>query len=163
MSARVSFLVLVLLSTLGQAPFDGQLKRVSLTCQTKVKAIPSKDIDSGVSLWTSVQADTGPLSLMSRTSSHTHVGFTFLDPVSMTSTTICGLSLLFLLGVAAWTIITVVWIVCTAVVLRIGPLTRRRTIVIKYYIISAGKQLKSTYVNVHNILWMIVVNHLTTK
>ena len=101
MSARVSFLVLVLLSTLGQAPFDGQLKRVSLTCQTKVKAIPSKDIDSGVSLWTSVQADTGPLSLMSRTSSHTHVGFTFLDPVSMTSTTICGLSLLFLLGVAA--------------------------------------------------------------
>ena len=139
MSARVTFLVLVLFSTLGQAPFVGQLKRASLMCQTKAKAIPCKDIDSGISLWTSVQADTGPHSLTSRTSSHTHVAFTFLDPVSVTSTTICGLSLLFLLGVAAWTIIIVVWIVCTAVVLRIRPLTRRRTIVITYYIISTGK------------------------
>ena len=59
MSARAIFLVLVLFSTLGQAPFDSQQKRVSLTCQTKVKAIPCKD--SGIPSWTTnVQADTGP-------------------------------------------------------------------------------------------------------
>ena len=42
MSARAIFLVLVLFSTLaiGQAPFDGQQKRVPLTCQSELKAIP---------------------------------------------------------------------------------------------------------------------------
>jgi hypothetical protein len=142
MSAGAIFLVLVLFSTLGQAPLDGQQRRISLTCRTKAKAIPCKDANTGIPLWTTgVQADTGPHSLTSRTSSYNHVAFTFLDPVSVTSTTVYGLCLLFLLGATAWTIIIVVWIVCTAVVLRIRPLTRRRTIIIKYYIIS-GKQLK---------------------
>ena len=144
MSARVTFLVLVLFSTLGQAPFDGQQKRVTLTCQTKWKAIPCKD--SGIPSWTTgVQPDTGPHSLISKTSSHTHVAFMFLDPVSVTTTTVCGLCLLFLLGAFAWTITTAVWIVCTAVVLRIRPLTRKRTIIIKHYIIS-GRQLKNMHV-----------------
>ena len=82
------------------------------------------------------------LTLISRTSSHTHVIFMFLDPVSVT---VGGLCLLFLLGAIAWIIITVVWIVCTAVVLRIRPLTRKRTIIIKHYVIS-GKQLISMFV-----------------
>ena len=107
MSARAIFLVLVLFNTLGQAPFDGQQKRVSLTCQSELKAIPCKD--SGIPLWTTdVQADTGPHSLISRTSSHTHVAFMFLDPVSVTSMTVGGVCLLFLLGAIAWAIITVV-------------------------------------------------------
>ena len=72
MSARATFLVLVLFSTLGQALFDGQQKRVSLTCQSELKAIPCKD--SGIPSWTTdMQADTVPHSLISRTSSHTHV------------------------------------------------------------------------------------------
>ena len=118
-SARAIFLVLLLFSTFGpgQAPFDGQQKRVSLTCQSELKAIPYKD--SGIPLWTTdVQADTGSHSLITRTShSHTHVAFKimFLDPVSVTSMTVGGVCLLFLLGAITWAIIIVVWIVCTAV------------------------------------------------
>ena len=140
-SARAIFLVLVLFSTLGQAPFDSQQKRVSLTCQTKVKAIPCKD--SGIPSWTTnVQADTGPHSLISRTSSHTHVAFMFLDPVSVTSMTVGGLCFCLELSLG---LSSVVWIACTAVVLRIRPLTRKRTITIKHYVIS-GKQLISMFV-----------------
>ena len=131
----------MLFSTLRQAPFDGQQKRVSITCQSELKAIPCKDSESHRGLHTDVQADTGPHSLISRTSSHTHVAFMFLDPVSMTSMTVGGVRLLFLLGAITCAIITVVWIVCTAVVSRIRPITRKRTIKIniKHYVIS-GKQ-----------------------
>ena len=71
MSAGAIFLVLVLYSTLGQAQMDGQQRRISLTRQTKVKAIPCKDADRGISLWTTgVQVDTGPHSLAFQTSSY---------------------------------------------------------------------------------------------
>ena len=53
------------------APLDGQQRRISLTCQTKAKAIPFKDADTGIPLWTTgVQADTGPQSLTSQMSNY---------------------------------------------------------------------------------------------
>ena len=59
----------------------------SLVRQSELKAIPRKD--SGIPSWTTdEQADTGPHSLISRMSNHTHVTFMFLDPVSMTSMTV---------------------------------------------------------------------------
>ena len=137
MLARAIFLVLVLFSTLGQAPLDGQQKKVTLTCQSQPKALPCKlKIVAPLTIAEPVRAETGPHSLTSRVSSHTHVSLLFLDPVSVISMTVGGVCMLLLLGAIAWAIIILVWIVCTAVVSRINPLTKKRVIIIKHYCIS---------------------------
>ena len=76
--------------------------------------------------------------LSTRVSSHTQVSLLLFDPVSVTSTMIGGAYLLFLLGAITWTIITLVWIVCTAVVSRINPLSRR-IVIVKYDSTTTGK------------------------
>ena len=137
MLARATFLVLVLFSTLGQAPLDGQQKKVTLTCQSQPKALPCKlKIVAPLTIAEPVHAETGPHSLTSRVSSHTHVSLLFLDPVSVISMTVGGVCMLLLLGAIAWAIIILVWIVCTAVVSRINPLTKKRVIIVKHYCIS---------------------------
>ena len=144
MSARAVLLVLVLLSTRGQAPYDHQQEREYLTCQSQPKVLPCKD--SGIPLWTTAMLlDTGPQSLVSEVSSHTHLSFLFLDPVSVTSMAVGGLCLQLLLGITAWTIITLVWVVCTAVISRINPLTRRRIIVVKKHYHASGRHLCMHY------------------
>ena len=154
MLARAIYLVLVLFSTLGQTPFDGQQKRVILTCQSKSKVFPCKDLR--IPLWTTaVQADTGPHSLISGVNSYTCVPFMFLDPVFVISMTAGGVGLLFLLGAIAWAIIILVWIVCTAFILRINPLTRKRIIIVKHYVISgkAAKMPKYKLLINYTMLW----------
>ena len=82
----------MLFSTIGKDRFDGQLKKVSLTCETKAKAINNN-------LWAFFAV---------------------------------------LLGAATGTIITIVWIIYMAVVLRIKPFTRRMIVAkYRYYLISA--------------------------
>ena len=120
MSAGAILFVLVLFGTLGQAPLNGQQRKETLTCQSQLKVIPCKDWRIPPRI-TPLQADIGPHSLTSRVSSHTHVSLLFFNPVSVTSTIIGGAYLLFLLGAITWTIITLVWIVCTAVVSQIIP------------------------------------------
>ena len=91
MLARAIFLVLVLFSTIVQAPLDGQQKKVTLTCQSQPKALPCK-LTIVASLTIAVHAETGPHSLTSRVSSHTHVSLLFLlDPVSVVSITVGGI------------------------------------------------------------------------
>ena len=133
MLVRATILVLVLFSTLGRAPLDVQQnspKRATLTFTSQLKALPRilAPLTTGI-----VQADTGPHSLISRVSSHSHVSLLFLDPVSVASMTVGGVSVLLLLGAIAWAIIICTWIVCTAVVLRINPLTRKRVIIVRRY------------------------------
>ena len=115
-------MVLVLLSTLGQAPHS-YTQRL-LTCSSKPKALPCKS--SVNPSWTlAVLPDSGPHSLISQVSEQ-KLATSFLDPISVGSMALGGLCLVLLLGVTAWTIVTMVWIVCTAVVLRINPLPTRR-------------------------------------
>ena len=127
MSSGSLFMVLVLLSTLGPAPHSHS--QASLTCSSssRLKALPCKS--SMIPLWTvAVLPDSGQHSLMSTVSDY-KLATSFLDPVSVGSMVFGGLCVLLSLGVAAWTIITLVWITCTAVVSRINPFPRRRILI----------------------------------
>ena len=62
---------------------------------------------------------------MSLVSRYSPASLLWFDPVSdsVAAMAIGGAGVLVLLGVSAWAIVVFVWIVCTAVVSRINPLT----------------------------------------
>lgn len=117
--SAILLLVLVLLSTLGQAPPPKEHSNYS--CLSDKAALPCEVASSPRVI--SQLSEARPHSLFSSVSSHFSVSLSFFNPVSVATITTGGVGVLFLLGLAAWAIIMSVWIVCTAVVSRINPLT----------------------------------------
>ena len=98
-SFRATFLMLVLFSTLEQAPFGCQLERVTLTCKSQPNALACKDLRFLILSNTAVQAETGPHFLTYRVTGNAHVSF--FDLVSVILMKLCGVCMLLLLGAIA--------------------------------------------------------------
>lgn len=140
-ATRILFAVLVLLSTLRQAPDEVNQVQLSANCKfesschSEEQFLPCiKVFLSPGSRSLSLQPPTmllisghGQHSFLSEVSSDFHISLLFFDPVSVVSVTIEVFCVLGLLGMIAWGIVQSVWIVCTSVVSRINALPKKRT------------------------------------